>query len=491
MTRDLVLRQHQEYMLEFALARQRSALWAEPGLGKSATALSLIMASLFDFCDTSRWLIVGPKLVVEDTWPRQLATWTQFAGLSSRLLTSADFGLKAGYEAIDETRRQRVGLTFGERADKALVKRQMLSSTEHIHLCPYHLLPWLVKSYGRNVPYDGIILDESLSVADSSSERHRAVWHMAERLQCVKRMLLLTGTPDPNSLAQLHGQIRLLDGGERLGKTKTDFMAEFMVPDRIDPRRGRVWSWKPAAGARVRVQERIADVCVSLRADDWLDLPPLMVNPIYVPLPPALRAKYDELEEQLIILIGEGRVLAPGQGVLASKLRQLANGAVYLTDTERDFVSLSDFKLDRLEDIANETAEPLLVLYQFESDWLRMQKRFGKLVRHVSKDKGALNDFRARKVKMLCAHASGTEGVDGLQEVCSTMVWLGATFDARHWLQSLARLRRDGSTAERVIAHQLLASDTVEERYAGEVLPERVEEQEALLNALAWRAKVG
>lgn len=479
-------------MLEFALEHKFCALFAEPGLGKTPTTLTLMLASLYDYCDTTRWLVVGPKLVVDDTWPRQMAMWMQFAGLSSRLLTSEQFGLRADYAQVDETTRKKVGLTFGERSDKAALKAEFREGMrETVHLCPYHLFPWLVKAYGRNVPYDGLVLDESLSVANSESDRHKAAWHMAHRLGCVSRLIELTGTPNPNNLQQLHGQIRLIDGGQRLGKTQTEFRERFMMPDKLDRKSGRVWSWKPARGAREDVQERIKDVCVALRADDWLDLPPLTINPIYVPLPAAAREMYDSLEKDLVVKTEGGKVLAPGQGVLAAKLRQIANGAVYLTERDEGhgkYLSLSDFKLDRLAELMESTSTPILLAYQFGFDKERILKRFGAAAMHVNA-KGALDAFRAGNTRLLIAHASAMEGVDGLQDVCSTVIWFGATFNARHHIQTLARVRRDGSTADRIMVHQILADDTVEGYYAGEVLPERVDEQDALLNAIAWRAK--
>lgn len=480
-----VLRAYQDIAVDFGMRTPFCAYLLEPGLGKSLCALETIGRSLFDYIDTRRWLIAGPKLVVSDSFVRQFRMWANYRHLTWRLLTAEDFNLRADYEQVTETRRQRTGLTFGSRIDKAAVKADLRDMREDVHLVGTHLLPWLVKAYGANWPYDGVVIDESLSMANSESAQHKAVWHVAHRLGAVTRLVEMNGTPAPNSIEQLHGQIRLLDGGTRLGKTKTEFLDNFMVPDKLDRKSGRVWSWKPARGAREDVQERIKDVCVALRADDWLDLPELLVNPIYVPLPDEARTAYDTLEAELIVMIEGEKVLSPSQGVLASKLRQIANGAVYF-DKDK-FKVLSDFKLDRVESLMNETSTPVVLAYQFRSDWERIEKRFGKTATHITAV-GALDKFRNSEVRLLCGHAGGFEGVDGLQDVSHTIIWFGATFNGRHWTQSNLRLRRDGSKASRVIAHQILAADTVEGHYAGVVLPERIEEQDALLNALAWRA---
>ena len=484
----LVLRDYQDRVVDFNLLTPLCGDFLEPGLGKTPAALVTILASLYDRFDTHRWLVVGPPLVVTDSWPRQLRMWSVFKDISWRVFSAEDFGLQRERHIIDETHTKMGGLTYGGRAEKAAAKVEFRAMRETIHLCPKHLFPWLVKAYGKNFPYDGLVLDESLFVANSTSDQHKAAWQVTQRLGAVERLILLNGTPDPNGLEQLHGQIRLLDGGARLGKTKTEFQDKFMVPDKQDRRTGRVWSWKPARGAREEVQGLIGDVCVALRADDHLDLPELVVNPIWVPLPNDARRAYDTIERDLVLQLADATVLAPSQGVLAAKLRQIANGAIY-TETGK-FSVLSDFKLDRLEDLLAETAQPILLAYQFKSDLERLFKRFGKAVVLLT-DPCALDSFRAGTTRLGCIHASAAEGVDGLQDASSTIVWLGATFNARHWIQFNARLRRDGSAASRVVVHMLLADDTVEERYFTEVIPQRVEEQDALLEALKSRAHQG
>lgn len=477
----LQLRPYQEGMREFAAARPMCALWAGPGLGKTATALTVMQDSLRDRWDVGRWLVVAPRLVALDAWPRQLQRWDEFRGLSYRNIGAPDFGLKA---EIDQATGRRTGLTFGGRADKAAVKKVLREYREDIHLVAWHMLPWLVRVYGANWPYDGLVLDESIFAANSTSLAHRAAWHVVQNLRAVARCIQLTGAPIPNGYEQLHGQIRLLDGGAMLGKSLTEFRHQWMTPE-TRGRDGTVYRWKLRRGAKEEIDSRVSELAVSLRTEDYLQLPPMMVNPVWVTLPPRARELYDEMERELLVQLEGRAVLAPNEAVKVFKLMQLANGAVY--DGAGDYHGVHAEKLERLEEIVSVAGGPVLLAYSWEHDWQRIRQRFGAHAHHVT-EAGALDRFRAGKIKLMGMHpGSGAHGLDGLQDVSSTAVWFGATHNADHWLQFNKRLHRDGQRADRVMVHQLMAADTIEEYVSGVVLAGKVEGQDGLLEAVGMR----
>lgn len=477
----LVLRPYQQAMREWAWERPFCALWADMGLGKTPTTLMAMADALYDRLDVRRWLVVGPKLVVEDAWPRQLRAWQQTAYMPWRLFGAADFGLRADWDV--ETGR-RLGLTFGGRGAKREAKLRVHRDLPPVCLVSWDWLPWLVKACGRNWPFDGLVLDEAIFAQDSGSVRHKAVWHVVHGLQAVSRVIELTGAPVPNGYEALHGQIRLLDGGARLGKTKEDFRAQWLVPDQRDRRRGVVYSWKLAPGARAEIDRRVSDLCVALRSDDYLSLPPVVQNPVWVELPPAARELYDRMERDLVVQVDGAEVLAESAGVLVNKLLQIAGGCVY--DGDRVAHAVHDVKLDRLAEVLEGEPGPVLLAYPFRQDWDRLRRRF-RFARHVH-DAGALDAFRAGRVKLLCMHpASGGHGVDGLQEASQAVVWLGATYNADHWLQFNARVRRDGQRGDVVRVHQLLAAGTIEEYVAGDALQQKLSLQQHLLRALMMR----
>ena len=508
---DLKLRPYQEAAREFGHRVHRHANWQTMGLGKTPTTLQLIDDSINDFLDTERWLVVGPRFVVADAWPRQLRMWRQFARLTWRQVTYADLDLEptvvhevggkqvevplSVWKQIPEAERpkgaRKGGLCFGTRIDKRLTKKALLQHREQVHLCSWDAFPFLSELYGQNFPYQGVVFDEADFIANSTGARGRAAWHVTQRLfdangaHKVKRVVELTGTPSANGYEQLHGQIRVLDGGARLGKTKEEFYAAWMMPDQVDRRRGTVYSWKLAPGCKEQIDQKVAEIAFSLQAKDYLSLPELIVNPIWVDLPSDARRVYDELEDDLVTQVGDSEILAPSASVLVGKLRQLANGAVY--DDKGTAITTHDAKLEALEDIVEATPGPILLAFNYLSDWERIRKHLGNRAVHINAPK-SLDRFREGKIKVLGMHpASGAHGIDGLQDVSSTAVWFGATYDARHWEQFNARLHRSGQQANRVVVHQILASDSIEGYIAGRALPAKIEEQEALLAAVRLR----
>lgn len=478
-------------------------LGAEMGLGKTAAALHVIDDSLYDICDTTGWVVVAPRLVAEDGWMREMARWARLRNLTLRVITLDDLDLEASV-AIEVDGRQveipmsrwkempeprpkmwRAGLCLGNRQDKAATKKRLLSYTEDIHIVSWQRFPWYVRALGKGYHRDGLVLDESHFVANSTSDMHKAAYHVVHNLGAVHRVLELSGKP--GGIEDLHGQMRILDGGVRFPKTKTDFYADWMVPDKVDRRRAIIYSYKPREDRADEARALIGELWTSLRSSDYLQLPPLVLNPVLVRLGPDARALYNRLERDLVVEIGNAEILAPSQAALANKLRQIANGAVY--DTTKAWHSVDDAKLDALEEICDQTPGPIVLAYAFQFDWERIVKRIKGAV-HV-KSPGSLERFRAGKIKLLGMHPeSGAFGTDGLQEVSSTAVWFGATYVPRYWHQFNARLPRSGQRADRVMLHQILAEDTVEEYVAGKHLPDKIEEQETLLDAIKWRQSV-
>lgn len=460
-------REYQELMLEFGTNNPRCGLWADMGLGKSVVAATIVQQSLDSPFDVDRWLVVAPKLVAEDTWPREFAKWDHLACIEYLQLDASYFDL-----TVDSKKT----LVF---RDKKETKKRLLALNQPVHVVSWDFLPWLVRAMGSSWPYTGLILDEATFAQDQSSLRHKALWSVQERAH---RMIQLTGSPMPNGYGQIYGQLRLMDGGKRLGRTLSSYREQFMEPDKRNWHTGQIYSWKLRPGAKERIDKKIADVCMSLATADWLDLPDQIVNDIFITLPAKARAFYDELEEEMVA----EDIIAASAGVLYGKLMQVASGQVY---GDNDKVKLlHSVKLDRLAEIIEATDGPILLAYNYTSEWDAICRRF-KFAQHV-KDKGVLNKFRAGEVRLMGMHpASGAHGLDGLQLVCSVAVWFGATINLEHWRQFNKRIHRSGTTADKVIIHRLLAADTIEEEVAHIRLEEKASEEDALLEAVKGRKK--
>ena len=229
---------------------------------------------------------------------------------------------------------------------------------------------WLVKLYGANWPFDMVIIDESSSFKSHRAQRFKALRKVRP---LIKRIVELTGTPAPNNLLDLWPQIYLLDQGERLGKTITGYRERFFEPDKRDGH--FVYSWRLKPGADKAIYAKIEDICVSMKAKDWLELPQRINNVIKVPLSEQVRKLYKELERELLLPHADGDVVASTAAVLSNKLLQMANGAVY--DENKTTRFLHDAKLEALEDVIEAAnGNPVLVFYWYKHDLERLMKHF-------------------------------------------------------------------------------------------------------------------
>lgn len=454
-------REYQQHAIEWILEHPAAALYLPMGLGKTASTLAAF-DRLADMAEVARGLVVAPKRVAEHTWPAECRKWKQFEKLRTYTITAADLPL--------------AGLSPASR-------KRLLGEAE-LYFIHYDLVPRLVKEFHGAWPWDFIVLDESSMVKSQDTKRFKALKKIMPK---VDRIVELTGTPSPNGIEQLWSQVYLLDRGERLGRTLTAFREQFMRPG---ARRGnQIFEWVPRAGARDEVYARLADVAMSLRAEDWLELPEKIHNVVSVELPKAIEKKYRELEADYILNHideqgGGGVVEAATAAALGNKLLQLANGAVYAED--REVLHLHDEKIKALAEIA-EGADTLLVAYNYRHDLERLRRAFPKArVLDGEDDVKTIDDWNAGKIQMLLTHPRSAGHGLNLQDGGSEAVWFSLTWDLELYQQWNARLHRSGQTADRVVIHHLAAKGTIDEDVM-RALEGKAGEQDALLWALAQR----
>jgi SNF2 family DNA or RNA helicase len=334
-------------------------------------------------------------------------------------------------------------------------------------------VPWLVKHYGSKWPFDAVIVDESSSFKSNSAQRWKA---LKKILPSTEYMVLLTGTPSPNSLLDLWPQMYLVDFGERLGRTMTGYKQRFFEQDYMGYR------WTIKEGAAEQIHKLVADVCLSMSAEDYLELPERIVLTEFVDLPPAVQASYSDFESQLLATLPSGdEIEAINAAVLANKLLQWCNGATY-TDANGTWAQIHDAKLDALADIVEANDEPMLVAYNYKSDLARLQKRFPQAV-HLSRDQQVIDDWNNGKIPMLLAHpASAGHGLN-LQEGGALCVWFGLNWSLELYQQFNARLHRQGQTKPVRIVH-IVARNCIDERVL-QVLSSKDATQRDLLKALS------
>ena len=404
------------------------------GGGKTVATLTAI-----NDLNLAKTLVVAPKRVAEMVWHREAAKWDHLANMRvAKVLGTKDQRMR--------------GLM--QDADVYVINRENFV--------------WLVKLVAESKqpwPFDCVVIDENIGFKDRGSKSWQALRSVRK---AVERLYILTGTPDPNGdLLDLWPQISMLDGGKRLGTGITKYKDRWYLPDK---RNGTtIYSWKLKPGARAEIQDLVRDVMVSIDSDT--QLPPRIDNVVPVPFN---RKRYDEMEATQI----SGPVVAVNPAVLAGKLAQMANGAVY--DDQKVVHPIHEGKLDALAEIV-EQGEPVLCFISYVHDWDRIKEKFPHAVKFTGDD--VLDDWQAGNIKLMVMHpASGGHGVDGLQVGGNVAVWYGLPFSLDLYEQANARLQRPGQKHQ-VTVHHLVAVNTIDERIM-RVLETKGNMQQALMDAV-------
>ena len=403
-------------------------------MGKTVSTLTAL-ADLHGEINMEHALVIAPLRVANSTWPDEINAWEHTRHLDYSVCTGSLSNRLAA---------------LSRRSTITLINR------ENVY--------WLVSHLKRNWFFDTVVIDESSSFKSHSAQRFKALKYVRHRYN---RVIELTGTPVSNGLLDLWSQMFLLDQGERLGKTFTGFRDNRFIA------KGDAFAKRyfPATGTEQWVYDQLADICLTMRAEDYLDLPETV--PVYhdIQLSPNAKRQYDQLERDYLLDVPDGEITAFNAAVLSNKLLQLASGAAYLD--EGGYSVIHEEKLDALEDIISEAAgTPLLVAYNYKSDLKRLQERF-PTARALDKDPDTIDRWNAGRIPLLLAHpASAGHGLN-LQRGSNICVWFTLPWSLELYQQFNKRLDRQGQT-KAVIIHHLVSKGTVDE---------------AVVRALAGKAK--
>jgi SNF2 family DNA or RNA helicase len=440
------LHEYQRDAVDYLIDNPAAMLVLDMGLGKTVITLTAVQR-LLDAYEATKVLVVAPKRVAVNTWPTEIDAWDH---------------VSAGYSVLCGSKKQR------EAACK---------SGEPIHIINVDNLVWLIEHWGKAWPYDMLVIDESSLFKSYSTRRFKT---LKRRMQLIDRVVLLTGTPAPNSLMDLWPQIFLLDGGERLFRTISGYRDHYFQKDYNG------FSWSLREGAEKDIYQRVEDLCLRMDAADYLETPDRVDVTVPVVLPAKAMKQYEELEKHSLLELAEGEVVALNAAVLVGKLLQCANGALY-TDEDGAWEHLHDAKLDALADILETSAgQPVLVAYNFQHDLQRLRARFPE-ARVLDADPATVDQWNAGEIPLLLAHPQSAGHGLNLQHGGSILVWFSLTWSLELYLQFNARLHRQGQKRVTVV-HHLIAKDTVDETVV-EALARKDAGQNDLFDALRARAK--
>lgn len=432
---------YQRRAVAHVLAHPRCCLFLGCGLGKTVVTLTAA-ATLLSTCEARRVLVVAPKMVAQSTWRDEAAKW-------------------------DHLRHLRFAHILGTPAQRA----RAMEAEADVWVTSRDLFVKVVESCGFRLPWDMVVLDELTSFKTPSSLRVKAM----RRCSGITRVVGLTGTPAPNGLLDLWAQMACVDQGAALGTSYTRYRSTYF--DCVEHNHIVVKAF-PKRGAEEAIRARLAPVCLSMEAADYLALPPLVEVDSWVEAPHMER--YREFErEQVLALDGED-VTAATAAALMNKLGQWANGCVY--GEGRTEHEVHDAKLLRLAEIVEAAQSPVVCYYQYRSDVARARRALRGL--RVAEYDGAasLEAWNAGAYDVLLAHPASVGYGLNMQRGGHVCAWLGTGWNLELCQQAVARLHRQGQR-EPVVSYRIACRGTVDERCLA-ALRGKEGTQAALLSAL-------
>ena len=416
---------YQEYAIRYIETHPISALLIDMGLGKTSITLTAIRNLLFDSFEVCKVLVIAPLRVAKNTWTDEIKKWEHLSTLT--------------YSLIVGNENERLS-ALNEKADIYIINRENVD--------------WLVNKSGYKFDFDMVVIDELSSFKNHQSKRFKSLMKVRP---FVKRIVGLTGTPSSNGLMDLFAEFKILDMGKRLGYFIGQYRNTYFKPDKMNG--PIVYSYKPLPNAENAIYEKISDITVSMKANEYLKMPELLTSNYVVELSNSEKNQYDEMKKSLVLEITDGEITASNAASLSNKLCQLSNGAIY--DDEQNIVEIHDRKLEALEDIIESmNVKPLLIAYWYRHDLERIKSRFSVRKIKTSED---ISDWNDGKIPVALIHpASAGHGLN-LQNGGSTLVWFGLTWSLELYQQTNARLYRQGQKNTVVIQH-IITKGTIDEQ---------------------------
>lgn len=437
---------YQKRAIDKIISLPSVGLFLEMGLGKSVITLTAVKYLIYDELDITKVLVIAPLMVARDTWSRECDKWDHLKSLKvSKILGNA---------------KQREVAVHAD-ADIYVINRENVA--------------WLVENYRNAWKWDMLVIDELSSFKSPKSERFRALKKVRPKF---KRIVGLTGTPDPNGLMDLWAEIYLLDGGQRLERTIGAYRRKYFRPGRSNGY--VVYDWLPVPGADKVIPKKIKDITVSMLAADYLQLPKRIDRIVSVTLTDDEQKTYRKLEREHLLELDETEVSAPNAAAVMGKLLQLSGGAVY--DDDGGVVEFHSEKLKALEEIIESNSEPVLIFYGYRHERSRILKAFKDYGPRELKSEGDIADWNDGKIRVLIAHPASVGYGLNLQDGGHIIIWYSLPWSLDQYQQANARLYRQGQQKP-VIIHHLIATGTVDEQVM-KALTEKNTSQAALMHLL-------
>ena len=442
---------YQKHATEFILTHPIAAVILEMGLGKTVCTLDAINQLMYDSFEISKVLVIAPLRVAKVTWADEIKKWDNFSHLR--------------YSIAVGTEKERLDALQAD-ADIYIINRENIQ--------------WLVEKSKLPFEFDMVVIDELSSFKNWNSKRFKSFMQVRPR---VKRVVGLTGTPSPNGMMDLFAQFKCLDMGARLGRFITQYRNAYFVPDRMNGQ--IVYSYALRPEAEEQIYDKIADITISMKALDYLQMPELVETRYPVYMDEKEDAQYEQLKTDMILTYKEDDdITAANAAALSGKLCQMANGAVYSESGEA--VHIHDRKLDALEDLIEAAnGKPVLVAYWFKHDLERICKRLDALKIEYARisSPGSIEMWNRGEFAVGLIHPAAAGHGLNLQSGGSHIVWFGLTWSLELYQQTNARLWRQGQKNKTVVVQHIVTAGTIDEDIL-DALTSKDASQKRLINAV-------
>lgn len=444
---------YQQYCIDRIIADPFIGLFLDMGLGKTAITLTAINELKYLRWCVRRVLVIAPKKVAEQTWSKEASKWEHLHHLRVQVVLG--------------TLQQRI---------------HALETPADVYITNRENTQWIVDYYGHGWPFDMVVLDESSSFKNHRAKRFMSMKAVRPR---INRLVELTGTPSPHGLTDLWAQVYLLDGGKRLGRTISVYREMYFVPDKRN--RTTIFSYAPREGAAEEIYRQIGDICISMKSEDYLQLPDLIFEDIPVALDAAARKAYDQMERNMLLEIGEEVITATTATTLTGKLLQLCNGAVY--DEAGNAKEIHRCKIEALLEVIEQlNGQHAIIYYYYRHDVDRILAALERSELHVRVYRGAQDedDWNDGKIDILLAQPASCGYGLNLQHGGHHVIWFGLTWALEDYQQANKRLHRQGQPYP-VFVHRLVVQNGQDEDVVRS-LEGKDDVQESLLAAI--KAKI-
>lgn len=449
---------YQEKAIQFMLERPCAGLFLSPGLGK--TSISLTSFKILQKKKMVRaMLVLAPLRPCYMVWGQEKDKWDDFGKLKVEILHGTS-------------------------------KVEALKRDADIYVMNFEGLKWLSGELAKSKkpwPFDMLVVDESSKLKSPQTQRFKIIKPMLEKFS---RRYILTGTPVPNGLIDIFGQMYVMDRGATFGPYITHFRSRYFYQTGFGG-----YEWKLKHGGEKEIQDAIAPRVLQMTAEDYLELPELIFNDIFVDLPPSARKLYKQMEDDFFLQVKDGTVVASNAAGASNKCRQIASGGVYSSDDEWEHIH--DAKTEALEDLLEElSGSPALVMYAYRHDLDRIKKLVGKdmpflgggVTARQSVEIQAL--WNAGEIPVLAGHPQSMAHGLNLQQSGNTVIWYTLTWNFEEYDQAIRRIYRQGQKGKRVIVHRIIARDTLDEAVV-KALERKGQGQTDLFNAITeyWKER--